>query len=121
MSPYFLLLPILIPVIGGLVASRIHALQPRRIIVSCILMLQLVVTGSVCMADSVLLGVLELAPGVRIVLQNDPLANLFAMLICVIWFFVALFAFEYMNHEGHRERFFGFFSDVSYFAIAQPP
>lgn len=109
MSPYFLLLPVLIPVIGGLVASRIHALQPRRIIVSCILMLQLVVTGSVCMADSVLLGVLELAPGVRIVLQNDPLANLFAMLICVIWFFVALFAFEYMNHEGHRERFFGFY------------
>ena len=109
MSPYVLLLPVLIPVIGGLVASQIHALQPRRIIVSCILMLQLVVTGSVCMADSVLLGVLELAPGVRIVLQNDPLANLFAMLICLIWLAVAFFAFEYMNHEGHRERFFGFY------------
>jgi len=109
MSPYVLLLPVLIPVIGGFIASRIHALQPRRIIVSCILMLQLVVTASVCLADPVLLNALELAPGVRIVLQNDPLANLFAMLICLIWFVVALFAFEYMNHEGHRERFFGFY------------
>ena len=109
MSPYVLLLPVLIPVIGGFITSRIHALQPRRIIVSCILMLQLVVTASVCLADPVLLNALELAPGVRIVLQNDPLANLFAMLICLIWFVVALFAFEYMNHEGHRERFFGFY------------
>lgn len=26
-----------------------------------------------------------------------------------MWFAVAFFAFEYMNHEGHRERFFGFY------------
>ena len=37
------------------------------------------------------------------------LGRLFAMLICLIWLAVAVFAFEYMNHEGHRERFFGFY------------
>ena len=109
MSPYLLLLPIVVPVLGGIVASRIHALQPRRIIVSCILLLQVLIVGSIVTADPVLLTALELAPGVRLVFRNDPLANLFAMLICLIWFAVALFAFEYMNHEGHRERFFGFY------------
>ena len=109
MSPYILLLPILIPIIGGIVTCRVHALQPRRIIVSCILMLQVAVAAYISMADPVLLTGLQLAPGVRIALQNDPLANFFVMLICLIWFAVALFAFEYMNHEGHRERFFAFY------------
>ena len=109
MSPYILLLPIFIPIIGGIVTCRVHALQPRRIIVSCILMLQVAVAAYISMADPVLLTGLQLAPGVRIALQNDPLANFFVMLICLIWFAVALFAFEYMNHEGHRERFFAFY------------
>ena len=109
MSPYILLLPILIPIIGGIVTYRAHALQPRRIIVSCILMLQVAITASISMADPVLLTGLQLAPGVRIALQNDPLANFFVMLICLIWLTVALFAFEYMNHEGNRERFFAFY------------
>lgn len=109
MSPYMLLLPVLIPVVGGIIASRIHALQPRRLIVSCILLLQVLIVGWIWRADSVLLTVWQLAPDLRIVLRNDPLANLFSVLICVIWLVVAFFAFEYMNHEGHRERFFGFY------------
>lgn len=52
---------------------------------------------------------LHLAPGLRIVLQGDALGRFFAALICIIWFAVAFFAYEYMNHEGHRERFFGFY------------
>ena len=50
-----------------------------------------------------------LTEGVRFVLRPDALGRLFAELICAVWFAVAFFAFEYMNHEGHRERFFGFY------------
>ena len=52
---------------------------------------------------------LQLTEGCGWCCGPTPWGGLFANLICLIWFAVAVFAFEYMNHEGHRERFFGFY------------
>ena len=105
----WLILPILCPILGGLLASRINTLQVRRFAVSAILLIQLLLVLPVALFDWEPCVVLKLAPGVRIAFQADGLGRLFAILICLIWFAVAVFAFEYMNHEGHRERFFGFY------------
>ena len=104
----WLALPILFPILGGLMATRIHTLHVRRLVVSTILILQLLLVLPVVFYDATPYVAMELA-GVRIVLQGDPLGRLFSVLICLIWFAVAFFAYEYMNHEGHRERFFGFY------------
>ena len=104
----WLALPILFPILGGLMATRIHTLHVRRLVVSTILILQLLLVLPVAFYDATPYVAMELA-GVRIVLQGDPLGRLFSVLICLIWFAVAFFAYEYMNHEGHRERFFGFY------------
>jgi multicomponent Na+:H+ antiporter subunit D len=90
-------------------ATQIHTLYVRRLVVSTILILQLLLVLPVVFYDATPYTMLELAPGVCLTLQGDPLGRLFAVLICVIWFAVAFFAYEYMNHEGHRERFFGFY------------
>jgi len=105
----WLVLPILFPILGGLMALRIHTLSVRRLVVSAILTLQLLLVLPVIFYDAEPYVAMELAPGARIAFQGDPLGRLFAVLICVIWFAVAFFAYEYMNHEGHRERFFGFY------------
>ena len=104
----WLVLPILFPILGGLMATQIHTLHVRRLVVSTILILQMLIVLPVVFYDATPYVALELA-GVRIVLQGDPLGRLFSTLICIIWFAVAFFAYEYMNHEGHRERFFGFY------------
>ena len=109
MSGSWLLLPVLFPIAGGLMAACIHTLQVRRAVVSTILALELLLLAPLAGADSGVYVLMELAPGARIVFQADPLGRLFAILIALIWFAVAVFAFEYMNHEGHRERFFGFY------------
>ncbi|MCI8422411.1 MAG: proton-conducting membrane transporter [Lawsonibacter sp.] len=105
----WLILPIFFPLLGGLMASQITTLRVRRPVVSAILVLELVLVLPTVFFDAQPYTALELVPGVRIVLQADPLGRLFAVLVCVIWFCAAFFAYEYMNHEGHRERFFGFF------------
>ena len=104
----WLALPILFPILGGLMATRIHTLHVLRLVVSTILIFQLLLVLPVVFYDATPYVAMELA-GVRIVLQGDPLGRLFSVLICLIWFAVAFFAYEYMNHEGHRERFFGFY------------
>ena len=109
MHTYWLMLPILFPILGGIIASRIQMLYTRRLIVSCILVLQLLIIVPFYLFDPMRYVALNLAPGVRIVLQNDSLGTFFALLICLIWLAVAYFAYEYMNHEGHRQRFFGFY------------
>lgn len=105
----WLLLPVLFPILGGLMATRIHTLSVRRRIVSVILILELLLILPVAFSNTDPYTFLQLAPGIRLVLKADPLGRLFAVLIGLIWFAVAFFAYEYMNHEGHRERFFGFY------------
>ena len=109
MSGNWLLVPVLFPIAGGLLAACIHTLQVRRAVVSAILVVELLLLLPAAGADTGPFVLLELAPGARIVLQADALGRMFAVLIALIWFAVAFFAFEYMNHEGHRERFFGFY------------
>ncbi len=105
----WLVLPIFFPILGGLMATRIHTLHVRRLVVSCILILQVLLVLPVAFFDARPYVAMNLVSGVRIVFQGDPLGRMFAVLICVIWFAVAFFAYDYMNHEGHRERFFGFY------------
>lgn len=105
----WLVLPIFFPILGGLLSTQIHTLHVRRLVVSIILILQVLLVLPVAFYDARPYVALNLVPGVRLVVHGDPLGRMFAVLICVIWFAVAFFAYEYMNHEGHRERFFGYY------------
>ena len=109
MSGSWLMLPILFPLLGGLGVLRIHAVKPRRLAVFLLLAVQLVLVLALSGRAEEPYTVLTLAGGVRLVLGADVLGRLFSGLICGIWLAVAVFAFEYMDHEGHRERFFGFY------------
>ena len=110
MQEYPLIVPILFPMLCGLLSVRFHSLKLRRRVVSCMLVLEMLLLLPVLSAgDSGVQQILQLAPGIRLVLKADALGRLFSMLIAVIWFFVGIFAYEYMNHESHRERFFCFY------------
>ena len=105
----WLLLPILFPILGGLSVLGIHTLKVRRRVITLLLAVQLGLVLCLRWQVNAPAQLLSLAGGVRLVLQGDALGWLFAILICAVWLAVAVFAFEYMNHEGHRERFFGFY------------
>ena len=87
----------------------IHTLKTRRRVIFLLLTVQLALVAVLGARAAEPAQLLTLAGGVRLVLQADALGRLFSLLICAVWLAVAVFAFEYMNHEGHRERFFGFY------------
>lgn len=109
MYEYWLLLPIVCPVLGALAAALIRTVKVRRLVLSAVLLLEILLLLPVMAGDMGTLQILELAGNLRLVLRADAVSKFFSMFIAAIWFFVALFAFEYMEHEHHRQRFFCFF------------
>jgi multicomponent Na+:H+ antiporter subunit D len=53
---------------------------------------------------------IDLALGFSFLLRVDDLSLLFTLLSSVLWFVTTVYAIGYFNREGHRSRFFGFFS-----------
>jgi multicomponent Na+:H+ antiporter subunit D len=49
-------------------------------------------------------------PGVDLVLRADPVPLLFLLLSALLWLTTTVYAIGYLTDDGHRGRFFGFFS-----------
>lgn len=105
-----MLLTIGLPIITGL---AIIVIQPAKRMVYCmltavnVLTLLLAVGILICGADYYIL--FEIAGTLRFSLQADPLGKLFGCLVSVIFLFVSIFAFGYMEHEERQIPFFAFF------------
>lgn len=54
-------------------------------------------------------SVLHFTDALSLTLAVDGLSRVFIMIISVLWPLTALYAFEYMKHEGSEARFFAFF------------
>jgi multicomponent Na+:H+ antiporter subunit D len=49
-------------------------------------------------------------PGIDLVLRADPVPLLFVLLSALLWLTTTVYAIGYLAGDGHRSRFFGFFS-----------
>ena len=109
MGTFWLVASILLPIVGGLCSMTLHHTNTRRWFASVLLVIELFIVAILVPQYTGQLVLLKLTGGIRFVLQVDGLGRFFSPLICMIWFAVAVFAYEYMNHEGHKERFIGFY------------
>ena len=105
-----LLLPILLPLAGGLVVFWLHDAKTRRIAVSAVVLGTLAAAVGVSCLPDVSLRIWELGGSIAIYLKLDAMGRFFLCLVSGIWTLVAFFAYEYMRHEGKEERFFFFFT-----------
>src|SRR3990170_1521292 len=56
------------------------------------------------------IDVVRLMPGIAISFRADALGLLFASVSSSMWVIVNVYTIGYMDHEGHKHRFFTFFS-----------
>ncbi len=112
-SSWFLLVPILLPIIGGLglllfrFKNRIH----REIYVEAVTILTSVL-AIYCLLHRSTVGAAAFSfPGnMQLMLRADGLSCVFAGLISCLWPFASLYAFEYMEPEHGKNRFFAFYT-----------
>ena len=112
MNPLFLLIPIVLPIFGGL-ALLIRPVEndiKRRILceaVACV--------TSACVWAAALwmphrpVTVYSFTRGFAVNFGVDGMANVFAVMISIMWPLVLLYAFEYMKGDEGRNRFFAFY------------
>lgn len=109
MQQYLLLVPVLLPLLGGLPVFKMNNRNGRRLYVTELLVFEVLFLMLVVDWQGAVLPMLELWGGARIVLRTDAVGKLFALLVAVLWLIVSVFADEYMTHEHNQARFFGFY------------
>lgn len=107
-----LLLPVLVPMVMGVLVLSVKGLRQNR------RMLTGIVTGTLA-AGCILtflalyeggeLAVWRLTSSITIGLSVDGVSRLFAALTCVVWLLAGIYSVSYMAHEKDEFRFFGFY------------
>ena len=110
---YFILLPIVFPVLSGIFLLVRGEMKSRKNL--------LAVTGGLLVITA-LLAVLALAFGrgemlllfdltqtLPVLFKIDDMGMVFAVVAVLVFVCAGFFSFEYMKHEAHERRYYGFY------------
>ena len=108
----FLLIPILLPVLAGVLVLALpvlHRRTPLRLVSGCVFVAEL---AAVLIADSsgvILTPALSLGDNLALMLSTDGMGKLFTLLVACIFAVVGFYAFSYLTHEEREWQFIGFY------------
>lgn len=103
-----LLLPMILPLVAGLVIGFIKEEKARNIMVFISVAAEAALVIYFATGDSAL-TVWNITERLSIFYRTDGVAKFFACLISIIWLLAAIFSMEYMKHEHKPQRFFMFY------------
>ena len=112
MSPYLILIPILLPILGGLflLLYRDPGDRARSIYVECVAVItSILVLILLFFAGREPITVYSFIQGFSISFRIDGMAALFAGMLAFMWPFAQLYAFSYMEGSQDRQAFFAFY------------
>ena len=112
MSEKLLLLPVLLPLLSGIVTRFLHFRRKsicNTIIFLAVLLNSLVILALLISPPFAALTILRFGGNSALVLKADGACKVFLALIAFLWPPSTLYAFEYMEHEEHLSRFYSFY------------
>lgn len=113
MNAILLVMPILLPILGGALVPLLPFgnRRQRNIYVETIVILNSILTWYLLITHPVsFTRLINLAGILEVSAHLDGAGMVFAGLISTLWPFATLYAFEYMKHEGSENRFFAFYT-----------
>lgn len=105
-----LLLPILVPLLGGVLVFRVKSDETRGHLMLTLLAATAALVLAVCLLPARQVQLLTIQGGLTLALRSDSLAKFFMLLIACIWAPVAVFSLPYIRHAGGERRFMGFYT-----------
>jgi len=115
MNGWVMLLPILLPLFGGLLLTfcpRLKEKKPMEFWVSAILAVSTILVVLICLSDRGAITMWVLTDKMSFTLQADGVARLFAVLASVGWLLVSIYGQVYMQHEVRTARFYSYYMIV---------
>ena len=113
MSKYWILVAILLPIIGGVLVPLLPLKKRGHMMIfleAITLITSAVVWALLLGGTTEVFHVVRFVKDLSISFKIDGLTMVFAGLVSVLWPLATLYAFEYMEHEGHEKFFFMFYS-----------
>lgn len=112
MGSWVLLVPIFLPVAGGLCLLLPGPLQRpggRRGFLAFVLAAQLAVVLALAVRPNMGFTLFSITDRLPVMFGLDNLARLFSVLSCAMFLVVGVYSFEYMRHEKDERRFYLFY------------
>lgn len=106
----FLLLPILLPLAGGVFVFRLKEEKIRNRLVLWVTLTTAVLVAALCLLPQQVLTLMTIQGDLRLTLLDDSLSRFFMVLMVGIWAPVAVYSFPYLRHTGRGAQFQGFFT-----------
>ncbi len=104
-----LLIPALIPCVGGIFAHCFQKKKNLHAYTACIVILTLFFAILTVLLKPSAVTVFHFNDILNLSFAADGLSGFFLILIGVFFVFVSFYSFAYMEHEGHEQKFFTFF------------
>ena len=105
-----LLIPILLPFIGGIFVFRQRDEHARNRTVLTLCVLTAAAAAVLCVLPARELRLMTIQGSLYLALENDLLSKLFLVLISAVWLLAAVFAGPYLRHAGRERQFQGFYT-----------
>ncbi len=112
MSSFALLLPVLFPVLMGLLILLFPDFdlpRPRRFVVTMALLVNWVALAPCLLMGEETQPLFLLTSDLPLFLKADGTAKVFACVMAFVWAMAGIYSFEYMAHEGHERRYYGLY------------
>lgn len=105
-----LLLPILVPLIGGILVFQQKNDKRRDRLALALVLGTAVLALVVCFQPTTTVPLLTIHGQLRLELANDRLSRFFLVLFSCVWTPVLVFAQPYIRHAGRERSFLGFYT-----------
>lgn len=105
-----LLIPILLPFIGGVFVFRQREERARNRLVLALCGVTAAAAVVVCALPARETRLLTIQGSVELALQSDLLSKIFLVLIAAVWLLAAVFSGPYLRHAGREQQFQGFYT-----------
>ncbi len=112
MNELILLIPILMPVIAGVLAAFLPSLRRDRALypfVTAVLVVNAAAVIAVACLPEIRFDVLAAGTKFAIAFQSDDVSRLFSVISSLAWLITAVYSYKYMEHEDAHPRFYAFY------------
>lgn len=109
---WYLLVPILLPVLSGLALCFVKPLDDdkrRNPFALAVMVLNALALLPVLLGGEMTLPLFTLSDNLPIFLHVDAVGKLFAAVMAVVWTVTGAYSFEYMRHEDNHRRYYSFY------------
>lgn len=110
---YFMLLPILFPILAGIYLLVRKEMKSRRtlLIITGVSLAVTALSGvlSIVLTGGEMLLLFNLTQSLPIIFRIDNMGAVFAGVAIVVFLCAGFFSFEYMKHEQKEKRYYGFY------------